>query len=97
MMNLSLEDLNSGLTRAAEFYCQGLVVTPKKNIVRLPMLFQWYERDFGPTHDDMLAWIRNYLSGSQRRNITHMLETGDYVIEWYYDWTPEPKPFIGGQ
>ena len=60
------------------------------------MLFQWYERDFGPTHDDMLMWIRNYLAGARKKDITLMLERGDYEIDWYYDWSPEPKPFISG-
>jgi hypothetical protein len=60
------------------------------------MLFQWYARDFGQTHDDMLTWLKPYVTHQCRKDIGTMVASGDYVIDWYYDWTPEPKPFISG-
>ena len=43
----------------------------------------------------MLHWLLQYLNGSGKKELSHLLESKDLIvyIRYKYDWTPSPLPF----
>ena len=60
-----------------------------KGIIQLSMIFLWYQIDFGPTEDEMLAWICLHAHKQQATQLQTMLETSPKPCIKYasYNWS----------
>ncbi len=62
---------------------RNVLIQPGRRRVRLSKLFDWYEKDFGKTPKEILAFVASYLGAEGRR-----LLDGDWQIRYFdYDWS----------
>jgi len=89
------DQLDEYLTAATKEYLEQFVsVSYSKKQIVLSKIFKWYSRDFG-NPKGMLNWLLQYLNGTQKKELSHLLEAKELTvyIRYKYDWTSSPLPF----
>jgi len=85
----SPNNLDAGLNAAAKAFCNDTAnldvdVTNKK--VGLSQIFEWYSKDFGENHQDLLKWVSQFLDDSSKTNLEALLKT-EYTLSYNkYNW-----------
>jgi glutaredoxin len=56
--------------------------------VTLSKILMWYSKDFGATDEEVLGFIRTFLSGESQKQLEEILQNGKPKIEYIdYDWS----------
>jgi hypothetical protein len=64
----------------------GVIIDPEHDIIRISKIFDWYDKDFGPSDTDILRFITPYLYVEEEREYLQQ-HAGDIGIRYQkYDW-----------
>lgn len=83
-------ELDAQLNLATEGFLEAEVIPLKhEGIIRLSMIFLWYQIDFGHTEDQMLEWICLHATKHLAKKIRKMLESSPKPVLKYssYNWS----------
>lgn len=94
MFKLDPASLDNDLREAAKLYCHEYI-SFKKNIVKLPILFKYYQEDLGGSTESVLCWLSSCLSNFQQKKLAAIMLDDSYEIEWLESWAPSPKLLVG--